>query len=281
MGGSINSKTNNAFPAVQKQDSPADPLSAGLLKRQPEAPRVVGVAEDITRWKNDDELQNRQTEQLQALSLKLIEARESERKYIASELHDEIGQLATVLKLGVDVLEPGRPVPEERIVRLRTLADELIQQIRNLSLGLRPSMLDDFGLQPAVQWLCDRLLAQTGTRIMLRYSGLSCRFPPDVEITAYRAVQEALTNVVRHADVDAASVEIVSENGSIVIEVSDDGCGFNVGDCSVAGACAGLLGMRERVQSLGGHLTVTSRPGAGTAIRVVIPAPKNCERKEP
>src|SRR5262249_29975882 len=142
------------------------------------------------------------------------------------------------------------PMARARLQQVQQLVDDLLLQIRNLSLNLRPSMLDDLGLMPALLWLFDRYTAQTNVRVDFNQHGLERRFPSDVETVAYRVVQEALTNVARHARVDHVGVRGWLENGSIVLEVVDDGRGFDPDAVEATTDSMGLAGMRERALRL-------------------------------
>lgn len=234
--------------------------------------RIVGVAEDITERKEAEEALSVHAAQLRALSSRLVEVREAERRSIARELHDEIGQLATGIKLGLDFLVQAVPDgAAEQAGRLQVMTAELIEEIRNLSLGLRPSMLDDLGLLPALAWLFKRFTAQTGIAVDLSHRDISRRFPADVETVAYRAVQEAITNVARHAETDQIAVDLRLEDRRLVISISDNGQGFQPDQVLSATQSIGLFGMRERVDSIGGSLTIRSAPGAGTTIMLSLP----------
>jgi signal transduction histidine kinase len=154
----------------------------------------------------------------------------------------------------------------------QSLLHDLVGRVRNLALDLRPSMLDDFGLVAAVQWLVQRYAAQTGIGVDVVQSGLDeTRFSAEVEIAAYRIIQEALTNVVRHAQTREAIVRIRQEPRTLIVEVEDRGIGFD--PSRLSRQTIGVQGMRERVSILGGRLTIESSPGAGTRIKAELPLP--------
>lgn len=209
---------------------------------------------------------------LQHLSQRLIEAQERERRHLARELHDEVGQALTGLRLALEVA--GRQPPAEHARRLgeaHRVVQELIARVRALSLDLRPAMLDDMGLLPAVLWQLKRYHEQTGVVVDLRHWGLERRLPPEVETVAYRVVQEALTNIARHAGVDAATVSLLAWPSQLLIQVRDAGRGFAL-DKALAGAnSSGLIGMRERVSLLNGVLSIETAPGAGTCVTADLP----------
>jgi signal transduction histidine kinase len=196
-----------------------------------------------------------------------MEVQELERRNIALELHDEIGQVLTGLKL---TLEVGSRVPAEDVQdtlsTARGLVNELMARVRNLSLDLRPAMLDDFGLLPTLLWHIEHYTAQTQVRVNFKHSGLEKRrFAPEVETAAYRVVQEALTNVARHAGVEEATVRVWTHQDTLSIQVEDGGRGFALE--SVAGReTSGLAGMRERTTLLGGQLKIDSSVGSGTRL---------------
>jgi PAS domain S-box-containing protein len=212
-------------------------------------------------------------ERLQILSQRLVEVQENERRYIARELHDEIGQAMTGLKLVLDMAarSPGEDVGESLREAL-TLVDGLMTQVRNLSLDLRPTMLDDLGLLPALLWHCGRYTDQTSVHVDFRHTNLEGRrFGPKVETAAYRIVQEALTNVARHADVDKVTVRLWAEQDSLNVQIEDRGAGFDPERALVAEESSGLVGMHERAVLLGGELTIESTPGTGTRLVAELP----------
>jgi signal transduction histidine kinase len=206
-------------------------------------------------------------ERLQALSRRLLQVQEAERHHIARELHDEIGQLLTALKLTLDTLE--RVPAESALARLhdaQQLVNDLVVRVRDLSLDLRPAMLDDLGLLPALLWLFGRYSMQTDVRVRFEHSGLDRRFDPDIETGAYRIVQEALTNVARHAGVHEATVRVWTSDQTLSVQVTDLGKGFSPEAALAAGVSGGLSGLYERGALLGGRLTVESAPGRGTRV---------------
>lgn len=232
------------------------------------------VGRDITERRRATEELRRYAEQLQTLSRLLVDAQETERRRIAHELHDEIGQTLTLLKLSLDT---AADAPSEQArARLQDASrrtHELIAAVRNLSLELRPSMLDDFGLLPALLWLGDRFAGRT--QVHIEHSGVEGqRFNPEVEIAAYRIAQEALTNIVRHADTGRATVRLQADAAMLEVEVEDGGRGFDTAAALAAGCSIGLHGMRERATALGGELRFVSAPGKGTRVMARLPLGK-------
>jgi PAS domain S-box-containing protein len=216
--------------------------------------------------------ERRLRERLERHSRMVVEAQERERRRIARELHDEIGQILTGLKLtleGHDYL--SSEAAANRLVRARELSVELLRRVHDLSLDLRPAILDDLGLQPALVWLTERYREQMGIQVALVCSGLDGRLRSEVETAAYRIVQEALTNVARHAGVDRASVDCALADGCLRVEVVDDGRGFEV-DAVPVGQSSGLIGMEERARSTAGRIRVESTIGLGTTVVAELPA---------
>jgi signal transduction histidine kinase len=205
----------------------------------------------------------------------VITAQEEERRRIARELHDETGQSLTSLTLGLASIAQAQDVGaiHRQAAELRALAGRTLDEVHNLSRGLRPSILDDLGLVPALERHLQEYQSR-GLRVDLHALGLDGRLPGPVEIAVYRIVQEALTNTVKHAAAGAVSVLLECRDGALHIIVEDDGRGFDL-DQMLASADAdrrlGLLGMHERAALLGGSLTVESAPGRGTTIFARVP----------
>ncbi|MGH9278387.1 MAG: GAF domain-containing protein [Acidimicrobiales bacterium] len=217
-------------------------------------------------------------QRLQAHSRAVVEAQEVERRRIARELHDEVGQALTGLKLALEGHESLSPEQvADRLSQAREVAGELLRRVHDLSLDLRPAMLDDLGLQPALFWLVDRYRAQTGVEVALRCPGLDRRLPTEVETASYRIVQEALTNVARHADVTKATVDCAVEPTALRVEVVDEGSGFDL-DAVPLGRTGGLAGMEERARSIGGRLSLRSEPGRGTTVCAELPIASRGQR---
>lgn len=245
---------------------------------------------------------------LRALSNRLVELQEMERREIARELHDEIGQLLTGLKLLLETDErhprsappaearpraaarkpsKGRaaprpepaaesvapPIEEERVhEQMKALVNDLMGRVRELSMNLRPTMLDDLGLVPALLWLFERYQSQTGIKVEFRHAGVEGRFPTSIETAAFRITQEALTNAARHAHAPEVRVDVRVEEAHLRLQIDDLGVGFSP-EAQVTGRSSGLTGMKERARLLGGSLTIQSTPGEGTSIVAKIPVP--------
>jgi PAS domain S-box-containing protein len=227
---------------------------------------IHGVAFDISELKRAEASGREYSERLKSLSRRLMEVQETERRNIALELHDEIGQVLTGLKLSLEI---GARRPAEEVSRsldeARVLVNELMARVRKLSLDLRPAMLDDLGLLPALLWHFEHYTTQTQVRVNFKHSGLEKRrFGADVETAAYRIVQEALTNIARHAQVSEALVRLSTHQQTLVIEIEDRGKGFDMESVLSASETSGLAGMRERAVLLGGKLVIESQIEEGT-----------------
>jgi PAS domain S-box-containing protein len=211
-------------------------------------------------------------ERLQVLSRRLVEVQEAERRHIARELHDEIGQILTGLNLSLELAT--RLPPEQRDERLdyaRGMVETLMSQVREMSLELRPPMLDDLGLLPALLWYAERYTDQTGVRVLLKHTGIERRFAPEIEIAVYRIVQEALTNVARHAGVGEVTVRLWVSHDVLGLQIEDQGAGFVPEAALSSATSSGLSGMHERTLLLGGDLQIESEPGKGSRLAVEFP----------
>jgi two-component system sensor histidine kinase UhpB len=209
----------------------------------------------------------------------IINAQEEERKRVARELHDETSQVLTSLLISLALLEESITSPEarERISETRQLAHQTLRAIRSLSIDLRPSALDDLGLLPAVRWYIKEYQQKSGIKVEYQADGLKERLTSEVETVIYRIVQEALTNVARHAHAQNVNVHLKEKNNAIEVMIQDDGRGFDVQHLLNTKPGLGqergwgLVGMFERAQLLEGTLEIDSRPGKGTTIHALIP----------
>ena len=211
--------------------------------------------------------------QMKALSLKLVEVQEAERRYIARELHDEIGQELTGLKLALEMnaLRHGDGKTAE-MEQARSVVNRIMGLVRELSLKLRPAMLDDLGLLPTLLWHFERFTSQTNVHVAFKRKGINgTRFPLQLETAIYRIVQEALTNVARHAKVSEVTVRLWSDDRMLGTQIEDFGVGFDAESALHRRRTNGLDGMRERAMLLGGSFTVESRPGIGTCLTAELP----------
>jgi signal transduction histidine kinase len=203
---------------------------------------------------------------------RVVEAQELERARLARELHDETGQALTSILLGLKPLEQTADSAEARkaLTSVRELVISTLQDVRRLAVELRPSALDDFGLVPAVERLTDTFREQSGLEVDLESQLGEERLATEAETTLYRVIQEALTNVVKHAGAERVSILLQRKNRAVVAVVEDDGSGFDPG--STRADALGLAGMRERVSLAGGRLQVESSPGSGTTVVAEVPS---------
>jgi signal transduction histidine kinase len=224
----------------------------------------------------ETELQKRYEEgarargELQDLSARLVSAQEEERRAISRELHDEVGQSlsALLMEAGNAARVPDSSAEVRRHVEsIKKLAETSVNVIRNMTLLLRPSMLDDFGLVPALEWQAREVSKRTGLRVHVTAEEASGELPDQLRTCIYRVVQEALHNCARHSQARSVKVTVKQEAHRILLSVEDDGHGFEAG--RVRGL--GLVGMEERVTHLGGAFEVRSRPGAGTRVAAELP----------
>jgi PAS domain S-box-containing protein len=219
---------------------------------------------------------------LQTLSARLLEVQEIERKHLARELHDEIGQLLTGLRL---LLRTGADLPSgpmrTRLEQAHELIDDLLTRVRKLSFDLRPADLDHFGLLPALLALFEKYSDQTGILINFKHHGIERRFSAPVETAAYRIVQEALTNAARYAGVAGVTVTAWSGESQLKLQIVDRGCGFDPEVGLKSQGSSGLLGMKERISLLGGSLSLESAAGAGTAITAELPVDRPRDSEVP
>ena len=210
-------------------------------------------------------------EALQDLSARLLQAQEAERKAIARELHDEVGQSLTgvlleMANLSLLIRNRKSDLLEPKAAEIKKLVEDSIVVVRNMALLLRPSMLDDLGLLPALQWQAREITRRSGIRVKIAADGVPENLRDNLKTCIYRIVQEALHNVMQHADANTARVSIHMEEGRIYLSIQDDGKGFFKGERGM-----GLLGMEERVSHLGGSFAVESEPGEGAIVRVILP----------
>ncbi len=239
---------------------------------EPSVQAIVVTYRDISAQKRSEETLEEYAARLRDLSRQLVQAQEVERRVIARELHDEIGQILTGLRLTLDAI--GQQIGTETtapLSRAMSMVDTLQARVRTLSLNLRPAALDDRGLLPALLVHCNQYSAH-GLEVQVIHNGVSGRrFAPELEITAYRVAQEALTNVARHAGVAGATVRLWADEETLGIQVQDNGKGFVVERGLTGPYSGGLSGMRERVALMGGDLAVESNPGAGTRVTAELP----------
>ena len=229
---------------------------------------IHGIGFDITRRQNDEEALREYAERMKVLSRRLIDVQEAERRIIALELHDQIGQILTGLKLKLE-MTARLPADEMRsnLDEAQTLVNDLLTRTRELSLDLRPATLDHLGLHAALLRHLRHFTSQTNVRVDFRHTGLDGkRFFPELETAAFRIVQEALTNIARHSGASEAMVRIWVSLDTLIVEVEDKGNGFDAQSALATGQSSGLPGMRERASLLGGNFSIESHIGIGTRL---------------
>lgn len=258
------------------------------LKREPENQRVelslatstvrgelliTLVFRDLTERQRAEQELLEKNQQLQALSASLVEVREDERKRIARELHDELGQLLTGIRMEVSWLGGRLPADQqvhiEKTTAIKRLIDQTIASVRRISSDLRPLVLDDLGFSPAARWYVDQYATRTGLAVDLDLPDEDVQPEASIATALFRILQESLTNIARHAQASQVTICLEQLDDAWRLTIRDDGSGFTTP--APSRECCGLLGMRERARHLGGQLTVTSVPGAGTLIEAVIP----------
>jgi signal transduction histidine kinase len=206
---------------------------------------------------------------LQDLSARLLRAQENERRTLARELHDEVGQSLSAILMEAESAACSEVPGEMRdhLASIRTLAEKTVNEVRDLALLLRPSMLDDFGLVPALNWYAREVTNRTGLNVVVEADDAADNLPDEHKTCIYRLVQEAVNNAGRHANARTAEVVVRREDRRVLLTVRDDGAGFDTR--FVRGL--GLLGMEERVRRLGGSFRIDSNLGRGTAIEAELP----------
>ncbi|MFZ5887159.1 MAG: PAS domain-containing sensor histidine kinase [Chloroflexota bacterium] len=231
----------------------------------------LAIILDITERKRTENELRRHRDRLAELSRQLLEAQENERRVLGRELHDQFGQMLTALKLTLDMASQLSPdLAEKKLAAAQKLTDDLIARVSRISLDLRPPMLDDLGLAPALLWHVNRFHEQSGIQVRFTHQGIQGRrFTPEIETAAYRVVQEALTNAARYAEAKGIRLEVQADSGELRIEVEDDGRGFD--PQAALEKNRGLNGMRERVLLTGGSFHIQSRPGEGTRLSIRLP----------
>ena len=210
--------------------------------------------------------------ELKRLSARLVEAQEDERRSISRELHDEVGQALTGVR--VELANLSRRIrardtkgAEAKVEEIKEMVEDSVGVVRNMALLLRPSMLDDLGLVPALQWQAREVSKRTGLRVKIAAEGVSEDLPEDHKTCIYRIVQESLHNCVQHAEATTVRVTVRQEAAHILLKIQDDGKGFH----AEQERGMGLLGMQERASHLGGTFAVETRPGQGTTVSLLLP----------
>ena len=239
--------------------------------------QIAGYAiyRDITATKRAERELQHSLEQLRALAARLHSAREEERSRVAREIHDELGQALTAIKIEfmslLHDLGQDQGTKSPRSQSILKLLDQTIQSVRRIGTELRPGILDDIGLVAALEWAAEDFQTRTGTKCQITLPDVDIRLIPEHATALFRIFQETLTNVARHAEATQVDARLGKENGNLILEIRDNGKGISEEDLS-GKSSLGILGMRERVLLLGGTLTISGTLGKGTTVRVLIPA---------
>lgn len=239
-----------------------------------ERPALLVLAIDVTEKQQYERRIKETNAQLRELSAHLQDIREEERLNIAREIHDELGQLLTVLKMDVSWLKKKMPDSDEKVnlklAGILELLDKTVKTVRRIATELRPSILDDLGLLAALEWQAEEFRQKSGIPVEVRVMGMEASLPAAVNINLFRIFQESLTNIARHAQAGKVVLHIEQDEDKIVMAITDDGRGFNDEQIRTR-KTLGLLGMKERAVMNGGKYRIISRPGEGTRVEVEIP----------
>ena len=243
--------------------------------KRDQAPRVLVINSDITERKRGEESLVLQREQLRALAERLQWVREEDRKRVARDLHDQIGQILTAIKMDMTWMTRHLPDSESDVLaRLKEsikLINDGVKAVRAICSGLRPGVLDDLGLSAAIEWQAIEFATRNGVQCQASVPPVDLHLDGDRATATFRIFQECLTNVLRHAEATSVCVNLVQEEENILLVVKDDGIGFCESDLSNSLDSLGLLGMKERAQFCGGDVQITSSPGNGTVVTVRVP----------
>jgi two-component system sensor histidine kinase UhpB len=238
-------------------------------------PYITRMAETLRSLFTQLEERNRE---LQALSERAIEAQEEERRAIAQSLHDDTGQALSMLIIHLDRIDERIPAKEKELKKqvadARELASNSLTELRHILSGLRPAILDDLGLVPAIRWFARTNLEKVGIHVVIKAPSVPLELSPAITTTLFRIVQEAVSNIVRHAGAGSVTIVLQLNGGSVQLRIEDDGRGFDPGNASrdaVELQRLGLLGIRERAELLGGEVEIESAPEKGTRLKVSIP----------
>jgi PAS domain S-box-containing protein len=242
--------------------------------------RMIGMAQDITERKRAAKELEEANHQLRFLSRRLFHLQEEERRHLARELHDEIGQALTAAKINLQTaMKESDGAKSMRIDEAAAILEKLLGQVRQISLDLRPSTLDDLGLIPALRSLLDQQGRRASVAVRLSAKNIPENLDPEIQTTCFRIAQEAITNAVRHANATRIDVDLGRENGNFRLQVRDDGRGFDAESAQAQTVGLGLIGIKERAALVGGQAKIISTPNKGTTIEVSLPLTFRPERR--
>jgi two-component system sensor histidine kinase UhpB len=264
----------------EKATSNTVPVSTPFQIPNPD-PDTCQVASALNSLIAELETSNRQ---LKIIRSRSIGAQEEERKRIARWLHDDTGQALAVLILQLDrliqIVPEAQPEIRSQIATASERADQILKELRKIIQGLRPAILDDLGLVPAIRWYARTTLEEAGIRVTIHEDENEIALPPELSITLFRTAQEAINNVARHSHANQAFITIRRLGNEIYLGVEDDGRGFQVAgdaDEAIRKRHWGLIGIQERLDRVGGSFSLLSEPSRGTLLQVYVPLPKNEE----
>jgi PAS domain S-box-containing protein len=250
--------------------------TVALMRDANGAPRyAVALIEDISQRRLADAAIHATAEKLHALTRRMVELQETQRRDMARELHDRVGQTLTAMRINMDMIRTGLAKHDEAIIRSRNddsieLIESAFKAVENVMYELRPPLLDEYGLIAPLQWYAKKFSERTGIRVAVR-GDEGWRCGPEVELALFRIAQEALTNVARHAQARYVAIELQETAPHIVFTIEDDGVGFDRKDDEAEKAGYGFITMRERAEAVGGTFEARSEKGKGTRITVKVP----------
>lgn len=281
----ISTLNRTAFVRQQSEESEVYRIAERNSRQQLGGALVIGLGvllvTSLYAWTLESRLRRQMmrdaaiSEELQQTSAKVLNAQEEERRTIARELHDEVGQALTAIRVELDVAQrrlAAHGAPQDSLHEAQTITDGALQTVRNLSQLLHPAALDDLGLPAVIEASLRGLSRRHNIRARLHQVGLAERLPREVELATYRIVQEALTNVAKHAHATECNVRLTQLPDRLLVEVEDNGVGFiDDTDRPIVARGLGLVSVRERAARLGGTFNVLSAPGEGTRVIVSLP----------
>ena len=242
--------------------------------------RVIGMAQDITERKRAAKELEKANHRLRFLSRRLFHLQEEERRHLARELHDEVGQALTAAKINLQAaMKESDGAKSKRIDETTAILEQLLGQVRQISLDLRPSTLDDLGLVPALRSLLDQQGRRASVAVHLSAKNMPENLDPEIQTTCFRITQEAITNAVRHANATRIDVDLGCENGTLRLQVRDNGKGFDADSAQAQTVGLGLIGMKERAALVDARARIISSPNKGTMVEVFLPLTSSPERQ--
>ena len=233
---------------------------------------AMNCFQDITERKRAAKELEEANRQLRILSRRLFHLQEEERRHLARELHDEVGQALTAAKINLQAaMKESDGAKSKRIDETAAILERLLGQVRQISLDLRPPTLDDLGLVPALRSLLDQQGRRASVAVHLSAKNVPENLDPEIQTTCFRIAQEAITNAVRHANATRIDVELARENGNLRLQVRDNGRGFDADSVQAQAVGLGLIGIKERAALVGGRTKIVSSPNKGTTIEILLP----------